>query len=90
MVLLAQVRIPVTIDKNIVARVEARVRRRPALSLGGSPGVFTGRLDAGATTGLGGHAWKFRRRSNPQLGGRRGYLGDVGAREARPEVRGKR
>lgn len=52
--------------------------------------MFTGRLDAGATTGLGGHGWKFQRRSNPQLGGRCGHLGVVGARAARLEVRGKR
>lgn len=47
------------------------------------PRVFTGRHDAGATTGLGGHGSKYgRRRSNPQLGGRCGHLGAVGARAA--------
>lgn len=40
--------------------------------------VFTGCLDRGAATGLRGHGWKFRRRSNPQLGGSRERQGSLG------------
>ncbi|KAG7198980.1 hypothetical protein KM043_013137 [Ampulex compressa] len=61
-VLSAQVKIPVTLGRG------AHPFR--------SRSVFTGWLDAGATARLGGHASKFQRRSNPQLGGsRRGWGG---------------
>jgi len=40
--------------------------------------VFTGRPYRGATKGLRGHGWKFQRRSNPQLGGRRERQGSLG------------
>lgn len=39
--------------------------------------VFTGCLDRSAATGLRGHGWKFRRRSNPQLGGSRERQGSL-------------